>query len=33
DDVDQVADPELYDRLLSEFPLWLGAAREAGVLR
>lgn len=33
DDIDQVADPELYDRLLSEFPLWLGAARAAGVLR
>ncbi|MFD4985306.1 VWA domain-containing protein [Streptomyces sp. NPDC058374] len=32
DDIDQVADPELYDRLLSEFPLWLGAARAAGVL-
>ncbi|MET9604309.1 VWA domain-containing protein [Streptomyces sp. NPDC006512] len=33
DDIDQVSDPELYDRLLSEFPSWLRAARQAGILR
>ncbi|MEV6399426.1 VWA domain-containing protein [Streptomyces sp. NPDC051907] len=33
DDIDKVTDPELYDRLLSEFPSWLRAARQAGILR
>ncbi|WNI20587.1 VWA domain-containing protein [Streptomyces sp. ITFR-16] len=33
DDIEKVSDPELYDRLLSEFPSWLGAARQAGILR
>ncbi|PJE96539.1 stress response protein [Streptomyces carminius] len=33
DDIDKVSDPELYDRLLSEFPQWIRAARQAGVLR
>ncbi|NEC63239.1 VWA domain-containing protein [Streptomyces sp. SID9727] len=33
DDIEQVSDQELYDRLLSEFPSWLRAARQAGVLR
>ncbi|MGW0392640.1 VWA domain-containing protein [Streptomyces sp. NPDC003042] len=33
DDIDQVSDPELYDRLLSEFPSWMRAARQAGILR
>ncbi|MGW1496768.1 VWA domain-containing protein [Streptomyces sp. NPDC002402] len=33
DDVEKVSDPELYDRLLSEFPSWLRAARQAGILR
>ncbi|WP_153452377.1 VWA domain-containing protein [Streptomyces smaragdinus] len=33
DDIDRVPDAELYDRLLGEFPLWLGAARQAGILR
>ncbi|MFD9455496.1 vWA domain-containing protein, partial [Streptomyces sp. NPDC059985] len=33
DDIDKVSDPELYDRLLSEFPSWLRAARQAGILR
>ncbi|MEU9231811.1 vWA domain-containing protein [Streptomyces subrutilus] len=28
-----VPDPELYDRLLGEFPAWLAAARGAGVVR
>ena len=28
-----VADSELYDRLLSEFPAWLVAARAAGIVR
>ncbi|MEV6103297.1 VWA domain-containing protein [Streptomyces sp. NPDC051940] len=32
DDIDQVPDPVLYDRLLSEFPSWLIAARSAGIL-
>lgn len=32
DDIATVPDPELYDRLLSEFPLWITAARNAGVL-
>lgn len=33
DDIDDVPDPELYDRLLAEFPAWITAARAAGVLR
>ncbi|WP_371675147.1 VWA domain-containing protein [Streptomyces sp. NBC_01276] len=33
DDIDRLSDAELYDRLLSEFPSWLGAARRAGILR
>ncbi|MCX5125170.1 VWA domain-containing protein [Streptomyces sp. NBC_00347] len=28
-----VADPDLYDRLVGEFPAWLTAAREAGIVR
>ncbi|WMX46051.1 VWA domain-containing protein [Streptomyces roseicoloratus] len=30
DDISTVPDPELYDRLLSEFPSWITAARGAG---
>ncbi|MFD3733969.1 VWA domain-containing protein [Streptomyces sp. NPDC058632] len=33
DDIGTVPDPELYDRLLSEFPQWITAAGRAGVLR
>ncbi|MGW7100939.1 VWA domain-containing protein [Streptomyces sp. NPDC054838] len=33
DDIDRISDAELYDRLLSEFPSWIGAARAAGILR
>lgn len=33
DDIERLSDPELYDRLLSEFPSWLRAARQAGILR
>jgi hypothetical protein len=33
DDIDEVADTELYDRLLAEFPGWVTAARSAGILR
>ncbi|MEV7725099.1 VWA domain-containing protein [Streptomyces sp. NPDC087917] len=33
DDIDRISDTELYDRLLSEFPSWLRAARQAGILR
>ncbi|NEC09408.1 VWA domain-containing protein [Streptomyces sp. SID7909] len=33
DDIEQLSDQELYDRLLSEFPSWLRAARQAGILR
>ncbi|GAB3664897.1 VWA domain-containing protein [Actinocorallia lasiicapitis] len=32
DDIDRISDPELYDRLLSEFPLWLRTATTAGIL-
>jgi stress response protein SCP2 len=32
-DIDLVGDGALYDRLLSEFPSWLGAARGLGILR
>jgi hypothetical protein len=31
DDISTVPDPELYDRLLSEFPSWITAARQAGI--
>ncbi|MFG3138922.1 VWA domain-containing protein [Streptomyces sp. NPDC048211] len=33
DDIEKVPDAELYDRLLSEFPSWLAAARQLGILR
>ncbi|MYW08809.1 stress response protein [Streptomyces sp. SID2563] len=33
DDIEQLSDQELYDRLLSEFPSWLRAAGQAGILR
>ncbi|GAA3244991.1 VWA domain-containing protein [Pseudonocardia petroleophila] len=33
DDIDDVPDADLYDRLLAEFPSWITAARAAGVLR
>jgi hypothetical protein len=29
----RVSDAELYDRLLEEFPQWLVAAREEGIVR
>ncbi|CAM5407970.1 Stress response protein SCP2 OS=Streptomyces griseomycini OX=66895 GN=FHS37_001919 PE=3 SV=1 [Streptomyces griseomycini] len=32
DDISTVPDPELYDRLLSEFPMWITAAGRAGIL-
>jgi stress response protein SCP2 len=32
DDLTRITDEELYDRILSEFPAWLRAARSAGVL-
>jgi stress response protein SCP2 len=32
DDISTVPDQELYDRLLSEFPTWITAARRAGLL-
>ncbi|MEE1823602.1 VWA domain-containing protein [Streptomyces sp. BE20] len=32
DDIGTVPDPELYDRLLSQFPQWITAARGAGIL-
>lgn len=32
DDIDQVSDDELYQRLLSEFPDWLRAAKAANIL-
>ncbi|MEV6124251.1 VWA domain-containing protein [Streptomyces sp. NPDC052077] len=32
DDIGTVPDPELYDRLLSEFPSWIAAAGRAGIL-
>ena len=31
-DIAQVADPDLYDQLLSEFPQWIRAATAAGIL-
>ncbi|MGW4384137.1 VWA domain-containing protein [Kitasatospora sp. NPDC004531] len=33
DDISTLPDPELYDRLLSEFPQWIAAARREGILR
>ncbi|MGW3245611.1 VWA domain-containing protein [Streptomyces sp. NPDC001070] len=33
DDIAGVPDAELYDRILSEFPSWMTAARQAGILR
>jgi len=33
DHLDSVSEQELYDLLLGEFPLWLSAARQKGVLR
>lgn len=33
DDIEEIPDAELYDRLLAEFPSWVTAARTAGVLR
>lgn len=33
DDIAAVPDAELYDRLLSEFPSWITAARRAGIIR
>lgn len=33
DDIERLSDPELYDRLLTEFPSWVRAARQAGILR
>lgn len=33
DDIDRIADEDLYRRLLGEFPDWLRAARAAGLLR
>ncbi|MGQ4382161.1 VWA domain-containing protein [Streptomyces sp. SAS_270] len=32
DDISTVPDPELYDRLLSEFPSWITAARHLGIV-
>jgi stress response protein SCP2 len=32
DDLDQVSDEELYDRLFNEFPEWLNQARSKGIL-
>lgn len=32
DDISSVPDPELYDRLLSEFPAWTTAARQLGII-
>ncbi|MFC7258984.1 VWA domain-containing protein [Streptomyces lutosisoli] len=32
DDISDVPDPELYDRLLSEFPAWMTAARQLGII-
>ncbi|MFD0337646.1 VWA domain-containing protein [Streptomyces sp. NPDC127117] len=33
DDIETISDQELYDRVLSEFPSWVRAARQAGILR
>lgn len=32
DDLSEISDDDLYDRILSEFPLWLKAARAANIL-
>nr|WP_249902168.1 VWA domain-containing protein [Paenibacillus sp. PK3_47] len=33
DRIEQVSDEELYDKLLNEFPHWLKAAKEKGIIR
>ncbi|WP_169812691.1 vWA domain-containing protein, partial [Nocardia acidivorans] len=33
DDIDQITDAELYDRILGEFPSWINEATRAGILR
>ncbi|MFH9132333.1 vWA domain-containing protein [Streptomyces sp. NPDC017524] len=33
EDPRKVPDPELYERIVAEFPLWLAAARERGIVR
>lgn len=33
DDLARISDDQLYDRLLNEFPAWLRAAKDAGILR
>ncbi|MFI6982327.1 VWA domain-containing protein [Embleya sp. NPDC050154] len=33
DDIDRISDVELYERILTEFPQWLTAARAAGIVR
>jgi stress response protein SCP2 len=33
DDIDSLADEDLYDRILQEFPLWIKAANSAGILK
>ncbi|WP_268239726.1 vWA domain-containing protein [Deinococcus roseus] len=33
DDLSSISDEELYSRMLAEFPLWLKAVREKGILR
>ena len=32
DDIDAISDADLYERILSEFPDWVRAAREAGII-
>jgi hypothetical protein len=32
DDIDKVSDAELYERILSEFPDWIRAARAAKII-
>jgi stress response protein SCP2 len=33
DDINRISDDQLYDRLLNEFPAWLHAAWQAGIIR
>lgn len=33
DDLDEVSDEDLYDRLFNEYPKWLREARQKGVVR
>jgi hypothetical protein len=33
EDIESTSDPELYDQLLNEFPLWLKAAKKKGVIK